>query len=283
VETPIPAVESQEKGIERQQIVTLDISEINVPRERVTAVWEAAQEEEFHNSIKAKGILEPVAVMQIDGEYWLIDGLHRIQEAEKLGLTKIAAIVKDGKTEDLLIENLIRMRQRGKSNPAQEADVLMFLVTARNFPLDTAAKQMGLSLDWAKKLLKIATLPEEVKDHIKVGKIPVTGAFYIADLPNAGEQLSVARDAALYSYNAYQIKARVGQMLNPDREPEEGSFTFTPNGAPKKIPLRCRFCAAELPDVGKQYVWVCSECEELAADLLPNYRKALKEQSEEKH
>jgi ParB family chromosome partitioning protein len=243
-------------------------------------MWEAEQEEEFRKSIESKGILEPVAVMQIDGEYWLTDGLHRIQEAERLGIKRITAIVKDGNIEDLIIENLIRMRQRGKSNPAQEADVLEFLTTSRKFPIETAARQMGLSLEWAKKLLRIARLPEEVKDFIKAGKVPVTGAFYIADLSSASDQIAVSRDAALYGYNAYQIKARVGMLLNPDKEPEEGSYTFTSNGAPKKIPLRCRFCAAELPDVGKQYIWVCSTCEELAASLIDGYREALKQQSE---
>lgn len=107
----------------------------------------------------------------------------------------------------------------------------------------------------------------------------MTGAFYIADLENPTEQISVARDAASYDYNAHQIKARVGTLLNPDVEPEQGDYTFTPNGKPQRIPIRCRFCTHELPDIGKQYIWVCPDCEELAADLLAGYQVALKQQT----
>jgi ParB/RepB/Spo0J family partition protein len=246
---------------------------INVPRERVTSVWDPALQEEFEESVKSKGILEPVRLLLIDGEVWLRDGLHRIELAEKLKMDLIPALLHIGSTDDLLIENIISNRQRGKSNPAQEAEVLAYLVKKRNFPLDTAANQLGLSPDWARKLLRIATLPDDVKDLIKHGKIPVTGAFYICDLDHPDQQSSVARDAAAYSYNAYQIKARVWALINPDRPAEEGSFTFTQNGKPQKIPMRCAFCGDELPETGKAYVWIDAKCEALLRDLYSYYQK----------
>jgi len=267
----------QDNTREATQIVMVDTSQINVPKERVTSVWDPEIEEEFEKSIVAKGVLEPVELLKIDGDLWLTDGLHRLVIAEKLGIPHIPAIIKEGSLEDLLIENLIRNRQRGKSNPAQEAEVLDYLIRVRGFPLENASKQLGLSADWAKKLLKIATLPDEIKDYLKRGQIPVTGAFYIADLTSASDQISVARDAAKWSYSAYQIKARVTQKINPDFQPEQGETTFTANGKPSRIPIRCRFCASELPDTGKNYVWVCPDCEELAAELLAGYHKALKE------
>lgn len=256
----------------------MNVTDINVPQERVTAVFDADLEKEFEASIKSKGILEPIRLLDIEGELWLTDGLHRIQEAEKLGIPQVKALVKKGTVDDLLIENLISIRQRGKSNPAQEADVLAYLVNKRNFPLENASAQLGLSLDWARKLIKIARLPDEIKDMLKAGKIPVTGAFYLVDLENPLEQISVAKDAAVYEYTAFQIKARVGQLLNPDQEPEQGTYKFAENGRPQRIPIRCRFCGDELPDVGKQYIWICSGCEKDAADLLNTYHKALKEE-----
>lgn len=259
------------------QIRMVDINLINVPRERVTSVWTPELQQEFIQSIQAKGILKPLDLIDINGAFWLTDGLHRILAAEKLGIPKVPCHIKKGSLEDLLIENIIMNRQRGKSNPAQEAETLAYLVNNRRFPLENAAKQMGFSLPWARKLLKLATLPEETKDLLKHGKIPVTGAFYIVDLPTPQEQLSVARDAALYNYSAYQVKTRVGNLLNPDVTPAEGSYTFNSKGKPNKIPIRCRFCGDELPDVGKQYIWVCRDCESLAADLIKRYRTALNE------
>lgn len=257
------------------QIQLIDVSLINVPRERVTSVWTPELEQEFIASVQSKGILKPLDLIDINGAFWLTDGLHRILAAEKLRMQKVPCRIKKGGIEDLLIENIIMNRQRGKSNPAQEAETLAYLVNNRKFPLENASKQMGFSLAWARKLLRLATLPDEAKDLLKHGKIPVTGAFYIVDLPTPQEQLSVSRDAALYNYSAYQIKARVASLLNPDHEPEEGGYTFNSKGTPNKIPIRCRFCGDTLPDVGKQYIWVCGKCEALAADLLKGYHQAL--------
>jgi ParB/RepB/Spo0J family partition protein len=265
-----------ESTVDPNMVVMVPIDKISVPKERVTSVWDPEIEKEFEDSVKTKGILEPLRLLDVDGELWLTDGLHRLLKAEQLHISQVPALIKKGTVEDLLIENLIVNRQRGKSNPAQEAEVLAYLVDQRHYPFELAAHQVGLSLDWARKLMKIAHLPEEIKDFLKAGKIPVTGAVYLADLENPQEQISVARDASAYDYTAYQIKARVGQLLNPDREPEEGGYAFAKNGRPQRIPLRCRFCAKELPDVGKQYIWVCSDCEELAASLISDYQKVLK-------
>ena len=249
------------------------IKDITVPRERVTSVWDPAIEEEFEDSVKAKGILEPVNLLNIDGQLWLVDGLHRIQIAEKMGMSKVPALIRKGGLEDLLIENIIRARQRGKSNPAQEAEVLDLLCNKRGFPLENASKQMGMSMGWAKKLLKIARLPDEIKDRLKHGKLPVTGAFYIADLPSAANQLSVAKDAEFYKYSAAQIKARVWQLLNPDVDPKEGEYGFTAKGKPQRIPLTCHFCGVELPEKGAPYVWTCEGCEKLARETIQYYLK----------
>lgn len=272
VEGPEPAAVSNET-----KILMIPLDQLYVPKERVTSVWDPAKEQEFVNSIIAKGILDPLSCMDIDGAIWVIDGLHRLLAAEKLKMSKVPCKIKKGSVDDLLIENLIMNRQRGKSNPAQEAEVLAHLVKKRNFPIETASKQMGFSLGWAKKLLRIAALPDQIKDLLKHGKIPITGAFYIADLPNPQQQVSVATDAAQWGYNVYQIKNRVAGLLSPDVEPEEGSYKFNSAGKPNKIPIRCRFCAHDLPDHGKQYIWVCGDCETLAADLLKRYFEALNE------
>jgi ParB/RepB/Spo0J family partition protein len=235
-------------------------------------VWDPAIQEEFFESVRTKGILEPVTLMRIDGQLWLIDGLHRLEAAEKLRIDKVPAIIIEGSLEELLIQNIIRNRQRGKSNPAQEAEVLALLVEKKGFPLEMAAKQLGMSEAWAKKLLKISTLPDQVKDQLKHGKIPVTGAFYLADLPRPEDQIAVAKDAEFYNYNAEQIRRRVWQILNPDVEPEPGEITFTPEGKPARVPLTCHFCGAVLSEADS-YVWICAECLSLARDTIDYYRK----------
>jgi len=264
---------------ETQKVEYVEISRISVPRERVTSVWDPALEEEFNESVKSKGILEPVTLMEIHGELWLIDGLHRIQAAEKLGIPSVPAIIRKGELQDLLIENIIRNRQRGKSNPSQEAEVLAFLVEKRGFSVAMASKQLGMSEQWASRLVAISHLPEEVKDLIKHGKVPITGAFYITHIPRPEDQIQVGRDADFYKYTAEQIKARVYQLLNPDVTPEPGEVGFDEKGAPARIPLTCHFCGKVL-ESSESYVWTCKDCLELARDTIDYYRKTYESKAE---
>lgn len=262
-----------------RKIVQVPRAEINVPRERVTSVWDPDLANEFMESVKAKGILKPLDLIDVDGDLWLTDGLHRLVAAEKLEIPTVPCRIKKGTLEDLLIENILMNRQRGKSNPAQEAETLHYLTTTRGFPLENAAKQLGFTLAWAKKLIRVASLPDEAKDLIKHGKIPITGAFYITDLPNPTEQLSLAKQAADWNYTVYQIKTAVGNLLNPDKEPEEGSYTFNAGGKPQRIPITCRYCGATLPERGAPYVWCCEQCDALARELIEGYTRALAEQT----
>jgi len=255
-----------------EKIEWVEISRISVPRERVTSVWDPALEEELIESVKTKGILEPVTLMQIGEDLWLIDGLHRIQAAEALHMTSVPARILPGSLEELLIQNIVRNRQRGKSNPAQEAEVLALLVEKKGYSLEMACKQMGMSESWGRKLLRISTLPDQVKDQLKHARIPLSGAVYLTDLPRPEDQASVARDAEFYNYSADQIKRRVWQLLNPDVEPEPGQVTFSPEGKPAKVPLTCHFCGSVLSDADS-YVWICAGCLDLARDTIDYYRK----------
>ena len=146
VEGPSPPQVGPEPETDPNRVVMVPLNKIQVPKERVTSVWEPEIEKEFEESVKTKGILEPLRLLDVDGELWLTDGLHRLLKAEQLHMANVPALIKKGTVDDLLIENLIVNRQRGKSNPAQEAEVLAYLVEQRNFPLELASKQMGLSI-----------------------------------------------------------------------------------------------------------------------------------------
>jgi ParB-like chromosome segregation protein Spo0J len=69
-----------------------------------------------------------LVMMRVNGQLYLIDGLHRIEAAKQLGIQKIKAIVREGDETMLAIENIISARQRGRENKAQTAKVVKLLL-----------------------------------------------------------------------------------------------------------------------------------------------------------
>jgi len=99
---------------ESQNVVQLEVDKILVPEDRVTSVLDDEILAELEESIRQHGILQPLQVALVNDKYVLIDGLHRMLIAKKLGMKTVPAIVKPMSEDELLITNLIVNRQRGR-------------------------------------------------------------------------------------------------------------------------------------------------------------------------
>jgi len=82
---------------------------------------------ELMQSIKEKGILEPLLVRPVDSRYELIVGSRRLEAAKKLGLKKIPAVSRRMPEEEALIISLVENIQRRDLEPEEEYDGLMRL------------------------------------------------------------------------------------------------------------------------------------------------------------
>jgi len=77
----------------KKEVVFLEVDKILVPEDRVTSVVDEEIEAELEQSIKQHGILQPLQIAEVNGQYVLIDGLHRLQIAKKLGMKTVPCIV----------------------------------------------------------------------------------------------------------------------------------------------------------------------------------------------
>jgi ParB/RepB/Spo0J family partition protein len=78
-------------------------------------------------SIKEKGILEPLLVRPVDSRYELIVGSRRFEAAKRLGLKKVPVVARQMLEEDALIISLVENIQRRDLEPEEEYDGLMRL------------------------------------------------------------------------------------------------------------------------------------------------------------
>ena len=100
--------------------IDLDLIEPNnlQPRTR----FDEAQLEELAQSIKANGIVQPVLVRRIGGErYQLVAGERRWRAAQRAGLQKVPAVIRDVPDDRMLELALIENIQRQDLNAIEEA------------------------------------------------------------------------------------------------------------------------------------------------------------------
>ncbi len=84
--------------------------------------------QELAESIREKGILEPLLVRRTDQGYELIVGERRWRAAQKAGLREVPVLVKEVEGRDAFEISLIENLQREDLNPIEEAEAFKHLI-----------------------------------------------------------------------------------------------------------------------------------------------------------
>lgn len=149
--------------------------------------------EELANSIKEKGLIQPIVVCKSGDEFILISGERRLRAVQKLGWEKIPAIIKDIKEEgELLLIALIENIQREDLNPIEKA--IAYENLQKNFSLtqEEIAKVIGKSRVAIANTLRLLNLPEKIKEMLKEGILQEGHARALLSLKDEKEMLKMA-------------------------------------------------------------------------------------------
>ena len=254
------------------QFQEVEISRIQVPQLRVTSQFDGDLLEELEESIARQGILQPLQVEEVGGVLWLIDGYHRLMAAKELGRTTVPCIITPGSSDDVLLKNLVVNRQRGRSNPAEEAKLIRTLREEGGYPLEKIAQLSGLSIGWTRKLHDLSYLPRVVLDLVSQGKLGISHAMELIPLKNAALQEELAGQAVEWRYTIEQTKLRVMFLLQPSTAPAPGGVQFDYRGRPAPVPIPCAGCGLDLTD-NVSYLYMCGECQRLYFAFLSEMRR----------
>ncbi|MEM4846453.1 MAG: ParB/RepB/Spo0J family partition protein [Thermosphaera sp.] len=233
--------------MQSSEVIQVEVDKILVPEERVTSVVDEELLQELEASIREKGILQPLLIGEVDGKYVLIDGLHRLVIARKLGMKTVPCIVRKMSEEELIVTNLIVNRQRGKSNPADEARIIKLLVDDYHYSFSTVAEKLNMSRSTVEKYYQIAKFgSQRLLEALKHGQISVGCAYYISMIEDKQKQDEVVEHAIKWQYTVEQCKAAALSATVPQYTPEPGGWMIdTSTGQPVRVKVKTALCGME--------------------------------------
>lgn len=176
---------------ERMKLRHVKPDKIKVPEVRVTSIWTEDEYGDFVATIKEDGIQQPLKCILDDGIFWLIDGLHRLEEAKIHGIEKVPVVYKEGKLIDALVENLTSNRLRGKTPVSDEIRLIKHLRDEYNLEPWQIAGKTGLPRDRIEQRLQIGSAAPEVLSCLEFEQIPLGTAYHLSRLPNQGGQIAL--------------------------------------------------------------------------------------------
>ena len=154
------------KDIEMSRIV---ISQQNA-RKDLTAGNEDANLDDLANSIKEKGLLSPITVIQKGESYELIVGQRRYLACKKLGFQKIPAIIRDESDDtDHLALSLIENIHRSDMSPIDKARAYISLFDKYK-DYDQVSKGTGVSVVTIRKYVRLLDLAPQLQDRLNTSE-----------------------------------------------------------------------------------------------------------------
>ena len=246
--------------VEKPRVLFLKLEQIKVPDVRVRASWDNEMLAMFKDSIKAMGIIEPIVVIKEGQEYWLVDGAHRLEEAQLQNVAKVQAVTMPGTMQDVHLQNLALNRLRGKTKASEMAMVVKELSDRFDVDLDTIAKRTGLKRDYVEKMLVVSRVHPEVLAALDAERIPVGMAFEIGRVPDLAVQERLLIQAKTYEkltvLDMRDIVDETIRIMNAG----VGSNPTPPLATIPESTIKCHFCEKDREMKQIRGFNVCQHC-----------------------
>lgn len=171
----------------------LKTAEIKPNRFQPRHSFREAELTELMDSIREKGVIEPVIVRKSGGGYELIAGERRFRACQKLGLEKIPAIIRQASDQEALEIALIENIQRQNLNPIEESRGYERLAREFSLTQEALAKKVGKERSTVANSLRLLALPEEIQKMLEEDKLSAGHARAILMVSDKKKQLSLAQ------------------------------------------------------------------------------------------
>jgi len=184
--------------------------------------------EELAQSIKEKGVIQPLLVRRKGDYYELIAGERRLRAASLLKLKEIPIIVKDVEDIDSLELALIENIQRQGLNPIEEAHAYQYLIDKFKVTQEKISEVLGKARVSITNILRLLKLPQEIQEEIKKGRISFAHGRALLEIEDANQQRRLAQEIISKGLSVRElenlikmhrprgVKRRMGQSI---REP----------------------------------------------------------------
>jgi ParB family chromosome partitioning protein len=167
---------------------------------------------ELAESIREKGIVQPLIVRERGGQLELIAGERRLRAAQLAGLSEVPVIVREADDRAVLELALIENLQRENLNPIEEAHGYSELIGKFQLTQEEVASRVGKSRAVVANSLRLLKLAPALQSYLREGRLSVGHAKVILGLTSDKQQQLAAERIIKEALNVRQTEGLVAKM-----------------------------------------------------------------------
>ncbi len=212
-------------------------AEAMVPIEKIEAnpdqprrTFTAEHLDELAESIARRGIIQPLILRQHPDKsdiYQIVAGERRWRAAQMAQLHEIPAVIRDFDDTEVLEVAIIENIQRADLNPVEEATGYRQLMDRFGHTQEKMAKALGKSRSHIANVLRLLSLPEDVRSYLAEGRLSAGHARALVATENPSELARRIVDRGLSVRETEALVRKPPRHDRPEgpRKPEKDADT----------------------------------------------------------
>jgi ParB family chromosome partitioning protein len=169
--------------------------------------------EELVDSIRQRGIIQPLIVRPVNRQYELIAGERRWRAAKEVGLSEAPAIVRQATDLEVIELSLIENLQRADLNPIEEAQAYSRLANEFGTRQEEIAQKVGKSRASVANAMRLLDLDPQVQTWVVQNLLSVGHAKVLLGLKAHDEQRLLAEKILRQSSTVRTTERMVARLL----------------------------------------------------------------------
>jgi ParB family transcriptional regulator, chromosome partitioning protein len=162
--------------------------------------------DELARSIQSSGIIQPLVVRPIGNRYQLIAGERRWRAAQRAGLTKVSAIIRQVPDELALEMTLVENIQREDLNAIEAARAFERLMDEFQLTQEAVAERTGKDRATVANAIRLLKLEPTIQDWIEEGKLSAGHGRALLAVADSPLRMRYAQRAARGGLTVRQIE-----------------------------------------------------------------------------
>lgn len=162
--------------------------------------------DELARSIKASGIIQPLVLRPIGSRFQLIAGERRWRAAQRAGLSKVSAIVRQVPDELALEMTLVENIQREDLNAMEAARAFERLMDEFHLTQEAVAERTGKDRATVANAIRLLKLEKQIQEWIEEGKLTAGHGRALLAVPEQQLRMRYAHRASRGALTVRQIE-----------------------------------------------------------------------------
>lgn len=207
-----------------EELLELDLDLIEPNSEQPRTRFAEEYLEELAQSIRSNGVVQPIVVRSKDGRYQIVAGERRWRAAQRAGLHKIPAIVRNISDDKLLEIALIENIQRQELNSIEEARAYKKLIDTVGLTQEMVAERVGKNRTVITTYLRLLRLPNDIQGLVEEEKITAGHARALLMTDDDNVRRQIARHIIDFSLSVRETEKAIkratkgGGSVNVDKK-----------------------------------------------------------------